>query len=56
MRRIEYVNLLENRNPFKKIENNNKEEEDYKFFLLIKKAVDIIERNWLYSKWLRRIN
>ena len=54
MRRIEYVNLLENRNPFKKIENN-KEEEDYKFFLLIKKAVDIIERNWLYYKWLRLI-
>ena len=53
MRRIEYVHLLENRNPFKKIEINQ-EEEDKKFFLLIKEAVDRIERNWFYHNWLKQ--
>ena len=52
MRRIEYVHLLENRNPFKKIEIN--QEEDKKFFLLIKEAVDKIERNWFYHNWLKQ--
>lgn len=50
MRRIEYIHLLENRDSFKK-EPNNTEEEDKKFFLLIKEAVDKIERNWLYHHW-----
>ena len=53
MRRIEYVHLLENRNPFKKI-GINQEEEDKKFFLLIKEAVDRIERNWFYHNWLKQ--
>ena len=50
MRRIEYTHLLESRDSFKKGAINT-EEEDKKFFLLIKEAVDKIERNWLYHHW-----
>ena len=51
MRRIEYVNLLENRDSFKKVDDS---EQDKKIFLLIKEAVDKIERNWLLHKWRKQ--
>ena len=51
MRRIEYVNLLENRDSFKRVDDS---EQDKKIFLLIKEAVDKIERNWLLHKWRKQ--
>ena len=51
MRRIEYVHLLEDRDSFKKVDKN---EDDKKIFLLIKDAVDKIERNWLLHKWRKQ--
>ena len=55
MRRIEYANLLDHRDSF--ISGRNSLEEDKEMLLLMKDAVDCIERNWIrYRNNKNKIN
>jgi len=52
MRRIEYTHLLDNRDTFR---NSDINEEDKEMLMLMKDSVDMIERNWLRYKIIKRI-
>ena len=52
MRRIEYTHLLDNRDTFR---NNDINEEEKEMLMLMKDAVDMIERNWIRYKIIKRI-
>lgn len=52
MRRIEYTHLLDNRDTFRYSDIN---EEDKEMLMLMKESVDMIERNWLRYKILKKI-
>ena len=52
MRRIEYTHLLDNRDTFRYSDIN---EEDNEILMLMKDAVDMIERNWIRYKIIKRI-
>ena len=52
MRRIEYTHLLDNRDAFR---NSDINEGDKEMLMIMKESVDVIERNWLRYKAIKRI-